>query len=99
LEELLELANTVDEYARVWRLPTHVGPGAPHWKSEVCGLISGLPFSSGPAQLARAVVEGMALQIHDIYAIMSGPAKGGVRLFVDGGPSQNLSLMGLAVAL
>ncbi len=93
--ELLDLAQTVDDTLGVSLVPAHVGLGAPHWKSKARGLISGLSFSSGPAQLARAAAESMAFQVHDIYAIMSGVAKGIGRLFVDGGPSRNKFLMGL----
>jgi glycerol kinase len=95
VEELLDLAQTVDDTLGVSLVPAHVGLGAPHWKSHARGLISGLSFSSGPAQLARAAAESMAFQVHDIYTIMSGSAKGIGRLFVDGGPSQSKFLMGL----
>lgn len=95
VRELLDLAQSVDDTLGVALVPAHVGLGAPHWKSEARGLISGLSFNSGPAHVARAAAESIAFQVHDIYAIMSVAAKGIGHLFVDGGPSRNKFLMGL----
>ena len=56
-------------------------------------MISGLSFGSEPAHIARAAAESIALQVHDVFAIMANAAKGIGRLSVDGGPSQNDFLM------
>lgn len=95
VEELLELAQSVDDTLGVTLVPAHVGLGAPHWKSEARGLISGLSFSSGAPQVARAAAESMAFQVQDIFTIMSDASQGIGRIFVDGGPSRNTFLMGL----
>ena len=94
--ELLELAQTVDSTDGVVLVPAFVGLGAPHWNAEARGLISGLGFNSGPAQVARAAVECIPLQVADVFRIVErdGGARVG-RLFVDGGPSSNKFLMGL----
>lgn len=93
VESLLGLAQTVPSSNGVALVPAHVGLGSPHWSSEARGLISGLSFGSEPAHIARAAAESIALQVHDVFAIMSAAARGIGRLSVDGGPSQNAFLM------
>lgn len=93
VESLLELAQTVEDTQGAALVPAHVGLGSPHWNSEARGMISGLSFGAGPAHIARAATESIALQVHDVFAIMAAAAKGIGRLSVDGGPSQNPFLM------
>lgn len=96
VEALLDLAQSVDSCDGVCLVPAHVGLGSPHWKSSVRGLISGLSFTTGPAHLARAAIESMALQVHDVMAIIKANSEHKIeRLFVDGGPSQNQFIMGM----
>ena len=53
-------------------------------------------LSSGPAEVARASAESMALQVHDVFEIIEANAGYGIgRLFVDGGPSRNPFLMSM----
>lgn len=100
VDDLLDLAQTVDSSEGVSLVPAHVGLGAPHWNAEARGLICGLSFGSGPAHIARAAADSMAFQVNDIFTIMIKAAKGIGRLFVDGGPSNNRFLMqGVANAL
>lgn len=100
VDELLDLAQTVDTSEGVSLVPAHVGLGAPHWNAQARGLICGLSFGSGPAHLARAAADSMAFQVQDVFAIMEDAANGIGQLFVDGGPSRNRFLMqGVANAL
>lgn len=93
VESLLNLAQTVPDTNGVALVPAHVGLGSPHWNSEARGLIIGLSFGSEPAHIARAAAESIALQVHDVFAIMANASKGTGRLSVDGGPSRNDFLM------
>ena len=96
VDELLELAQTVDTAEGVMLVPAHVGLGSPHWHAAARGLLCGLSFSSGPAEVARASAESMALQVHDVFEIIEANAGYGIgRLFVDGGPSRNPFLMSM----
>lgn len=96
VEALLKLAQSVSDTDGVSLVPAHVGLGSPHWNSAARGLISGLSFSSGPAQIARASVESMAMQVQDVFAIIAPNVAQGIgRLFVDGGPSRNAFIMQL----
>lgn len=75
-------------------VPAFVGLGAPHWNAGARGLFSGLTFNTTRAQMARAVTDSMAFQVHDVFRAMEAqsPAPLG-RLYVDGGPSKNTFLM------
>lgn len=95
VEALLDRAQSVPSAAGVSLVPAHVGLGAPHWDSEARGLVCGLSFGSGPAHVARAAADSIALQVHDVFEIMSNASQGIGRLFVDGGPSENRFLMQL----
>ena len=94
VDELMELAETVDTTLGVSLVPAHVGLGSPHWNAEARGLVSGLSFSSGRAHVARAAAESIALQVNDVFEIIRANAGREIgRLFVDGGPSRNPFLM------
>lgn len=93
VESLLDLAQSVENTQGTALVPAHVGLGSPHWNSEARGIVSGLSFGSGPAHIARAAAESIALQVHDVFAIMVAAAQGIGRLSVDGGPSRNPFLM------
>ena len=95
VEALLDLSRTVDDAGGVYLVPAHVGLGSPHWNAEARGVICGLSFSSEPAHIARAAVESIALQVHDVFAAMAVAEVEFGRLFVDGGPSRNRFLMEL----
>ncbi len=96
VDELLELAKTVDSTQGVELVPAHVGLGAPHWNAEARGLISGLTFNTKRAHIARAATESIALQVRDVFAVIQANSNSGMgRLFVDGGPSKNPSIMSM----
>lgn len=96
VDELLELAMSVDDSRGVQLVPALVGLGSPHWNSAARGVISGLSFNSGRSHVARAAAESLALQVHDVFAIIESNSNTGIgRLFVDGGPSANPFLMSL----
>ena len=75
-------------------VPAFVGLGAPYWQSDARALFSGITFNTNRAQMARAVTDSMAFQVHDVFKAMSvqSPAPLG-RLYADGGPSRNTFLM------
>lgn len=96
VDKLMELAASVEDAAGVYLVPAHVGLGAPHWRPEATGLITGLRFSSTPAHVARAAAESMALQVSDVLAATARTDSGsGGAIHVDGGPSGNPFLMQL----
>lgn len=89
-----ELARTVSASEGVEFVPALTGLGAPHWRSEARGLITGLTRGSTRAHIARATLEAMALQNTEILLAMEkdlGKKLQGLR--VDGGASVNGLLM------
>ena len=92
--EVEALAASVPDAGGVVVVPALAGLGAPHWRPEARGIITGLTRGTTRAHLARAVLEGIALQIADLLGAMQADAGLPVRtLKVDGGASANDLLM------
>ncbi|MEJ2519181.1 MAG: glycerol kinase GlpK [Desulfuromonadales bacterium] len=88
--EIEALARQVPNSAGVVFVPALTGLGAPHWRSEARGQISGLTRGTTAAHLARATLEGIALQIHDLVMAMVDDRGEPVSILkVDGGGAQN----------
>lgn len=88
------LAGQVPDTGGVTVVPAFVGMGAPHWRSDARGAITGLTLGTRRAHLARATLEGIALQNVDILeAMTSDSGRRLLRLKVDGGASANNLLM------
>ena len=88
------LAREVEDSGGVIFVPGHAGLGAPHWRPEARGLIRGLTRGTDRRHLARAALEGIALQIADLMEAMASDM--GTRLTtlrVDGGAAANDLLM------
>jgi glycerol kinase len=92
--KLIDLAQTVDSTGGVYFVPALVGLGAPYWESNARGSITGLTFNTGSGELARAIVESIAFQVHDVFSAMSNVSPGPLAsLIADGGASRNSWLM------
>lgn len=93
VQALTDLAATAEPGGPGF-VPAFVGLGAPHWHPDARALFCGITFNTTRAQMARAVTDSMAFQVHDVFAAMTAqsPAPLG-RLFADGGPSKNRFLM------
>jgi len=88
------LAGSVADSGGVLFVPALAGLGAPRWKPEARGALLGLTRSSGAGQIARAVLEGIALQITELAGAMAGDQDAPLsELRVDGGASANDLLM------
>ena len=88
------LATSVPDSGGVVFVPALTGLGAPHWNPEARGVISGLTRGTTSAHLARATLEGIALQIHDLVAAMNDDRGAALHTFkVDGGAAANNLLM------
>lgn len=92
--EVEKLAASVSDTGGVQFVPALAGLGAPHWRAEARGVITGLTRGTTKAHLARATLEAMALQNAEILQAMQkdlGRKIPSVR--VDGGASANDLLM------
>lgn len=87
--ETEELARSIENSGEVVIVPALAGLGAPHWKPDARGVISGLSFASGRAQIARAALEAMAHQTHDLANAFSADGAPWSKLKIDGGMSSN----------
>jgi glycerol kinase len=88
-DETEALARSVADSAGVVIVPALSGLGAPHWRPEARGTISGLSFAAGRAHLARAALEAMAHQTHDLARAFAGDGARWTELAIDGGMSAN----------
>ena len=87
--ETEELARSIPDSGEVLIVPALAGLGAPHWLPEARGVIAGLSFASGRAQLARAALEAMAHQTHDLAAAFAADGAPWSMLRIDGGMAAN----------
>ncbi len=97
--EVEALAASVSDSGGVIFVPALTGLGAPHWDPHARGAIFGITRGATRAHLARAALEGIALQVADIVRAMetnANDSSGSLRvdvLRVDGGASINDLLM------
>ncbi len=92
--EIEALAGSVPDSGGVIVVPAFAGLGAPHWRPDARGTISGLTRGTTRAHIARATLEGIALQNVDILrAMVRDAGRPLTTLRVDGGASANDLLM------
>ncbi|MGE0867499.1 MAG: glycerol kinase GlpK [Kofleriaceae bacterium] len=92
--EIEALARSVPDSGGVIVVPAFAGLGAPHWRPDARGMISGLTRGTNRGHIARATLEGIALQNVDILRAMERDAgRPLTTLKVDGGASANDLLM------
>jgi glycerol kinase len=102
--ETESLARSIEHSGGVVIVPALSGLGAPHWQPEARGVITGLSFASGKAEIARAALEAMANQTHDLARAYAADGAAWSLLRIDGGMSANdwmaqdiADLLGIAV--
>ena len=88
-QETEALAKSLKDNQGVYMVPAFVGLGAPHWRSDARGMITGLTRGSGRAAIARAALECVAYQTCDLLAAMKADGVDLASLRVDGGMIAN----------
>lgn len=96
--EVESLAQSVPDSGGVMMVPAFTGLGAPYWKPDARGTITGLTRGSNLGHIARAALESIAYQSAALLLAMSrdAVAAGGApvsELRVDGGACINDLLM------
>ena len=96
--EVQALAESVPDSGGVMVVPAFTGLGAPYWKPDARGTITGLTRGTTLAHIARAALESIAYQSAALLLAMSrdATAAGGApvsELRVDGGACVNNLLM------
>ena len=92
--EIEELATKVNETDGVYIVPAFSGLGAPHWDPHAKGIITGITRGVTSGHIARASLEAIAYQSHDLINAMENDS--GIqlqRIQVDGGACSNNFLM------
>jgi glycerol kinase len=87
--ETEDLARSVTDNGGVYLVPALSGLGAPWWQPAARGAISGLSFASGKAHVARAALEAMAHQAHDLKTAFAADGQDWATLRIDGGMVAN----------
>ena len=83
------LARSVPNSGGVTFIPALSGLGAPHWRPNATGSITGLTFSVTRAHVVRAALESMAHQCHDLKQAFAADGADWQLLRIDGGMSGN----------
>jgi len=90
------LAASVPDTGGVVLVPAFTGLGAPYWDPHARGALLGITRGTTAAHVARAALEAIAFQSHDLLVAMAGDAGAPVaELRVDGGATANGLLLQL----
>ena len=89
-KEVEDLAASVPDSEGLVMVPALAGLGAPHWRPDARGLVWGITRGTTAGHVARAVLEGIAFQCHDVLKAMESDMGRPIRLIkVDGGAASN----------
>ena len=98
---VIESSPQSQEYAKktadtqgVYVVPAFTGLGAPWWKADARGMVTGITRGTSREHLVRATLEAVCYQSHDVIHAMEEDTGGRLgSLKVDGGASANDLLM------
>ncbi|CAH0349321.1 glycerol kinase [Sphingobium sp. CECT 9361] len=88
-EETAALAASVPDNGGVSFVPALSGLGAPYWRPDARGAITGLSFSTGRAHIVRAALEAVTHQSLDLKATFAADGAVWADLRIDGGMVSN----------
>lgn len=89
-----EVALKVNDTNGCYVVPAFTGLGAPYWKPEAKGIITGLTRGVNRNHIVRATLDSIAYQVNDIVNAMEKDASSEMTAIrVDGGASINNYLM------
>ena len=84
------LARSVPDAGEVVFVPALTGLGAPHWAPDARGLITGIGRDTTLGHIARAALDGIALEVADLVDAMAADAGASLATMkADGGASAN----------
>ena len=85
-----EIAKNADGNTNgVYVVPAFTGLGAPHWRSDARGVISGLTLDSGVDEIVTATLSSIAFQTMDLFNAFRSDGVEPCRVRIDGGMVQN----------
>ena len=68
--ETENIAKSKKENNEIYIVPAFTGLGAPYWRSDLKGIITGLTRDTDWKNLVRAVIESVAYQSYDLFNAM-----------------------------
>ncbi|MBR5181715.1 MAG: glycerol kinase GlpK [Clostridiales bacterium] len=92
--------NSIKDTGGVYLVPAFTGLGAPYWKPDARGIMTGLTRGTGRAEIIRAGVESIAYQVTELVNLMTDDT--GIKakqMKVDGGVCASSFLMQLQADL
>ena len=87
--ETENIAKSKKNNEGVYVVPAFSGIGAPYWRPDARGVITGLTRNSDWKSLVRAVVESVAYQSYDLFEAMKKDGLKPKLIKVDGGMVEN----------
>ncbi|HBP83570.1 MAG TPA: glycerol kinase, partial [Gammaproteobacteria bacterium] len=74
----------------VYLVPAFTGLGAPHWNPHARGTLLGMTRDTGPAHIARAVLEAVCYQSYELLEAMADDVGEDIEMLrIDGGMANN----------
>lgn len=93
-QDIETLARQVPDSDGVVLIPAFTGLGAPYWRADATAQLVGMTRSTTKAHIARAALDAIALQAHDVLSAMQQDSPVPLtELRVDGGAANNDVLM------
>ncbi|MDT0594634.1 glycerol kinase GlpK [Glaciecola petra] len=83
------LAESLDYDHGVFLVPGFAGLGAPHWNPNARASLFGMTRGTGPAHFARAALEAVCYQTHELLTAMKNDGMPSTKVRVDGGMVAN----------
>ena len=84
-----KIVKSLKDNKEVYLVPAFTGLGAPYWKANARGVLSGLTRDTGPKEIVRAIIESVAYQTYDLFEAMKHDGLRPKLVKVDGGMVMN----------
>ena len=81
--------RTNGETGGVFVVPAFTGLGAPHWRPDARGLVTGLTLDTGVDEIVTATLKSVAFQTADLLAAAAADGLPAQTLRIDGGMAAN----------
>ena len=93
-KETASLAEALESTEGVYIVPAFTGLGAPYWRSDARGLITGLTRGTDRHHIVRAALEAICYQCNDLLTAMKSDTGLSIKeIKADGGVAKNEFLM------
>ena len=80
-----KITKQLDTNKGIYLVPAFTGLGAPYWKVNARGILTGLTRDTGPKEIIRATIESVAYQTYDLFEAMKNDGLKPKLIKVDGG--------------